>query len=95
MKSVARLSNFSSRRRRALEGVRSSKTSSEEEGIFHNSSQNSVSEGDTSRVVRAVSDSRNLILEADAPIIDYCMRMYIGRCDAGVCLFGSLILSYL
>jgi len=66
---VAKLSNRSSRNLRALDGVRSSNTSSDEEGIFHNSSQKGASSGETSRVVREVSDSRNLILEAEAPIV--------------------------
>ena len=67
--SVAKLSNRSSRNRRALAGVRSSKTSSADEGIFQSSSQKAASSGETSRVVREVRDSRNLILEAEAPIV--------------------------
>ena len=66
---MAKLSNRSSRKRRALEGVRSSNTSSAELGIFHNSSQKAASSGETSRVVREERDSRNFILEADAPIV--------------------------
>ena len=68
---MAKLSNRSSRNRRALSGVSSSKTSSAEEGIFHNSSQNSASSGETSREIREVRDSLNLILEADAPMAVY------------------------
>ena len=75
--SVARLSNRSSRNLRALEGVKSSNTSSDEEGIFHSSSQKGASSGETSRVVREVSDSRNLILEAEAPILWNCQLLYI------------------
>ena len=66
---VAKLSNLSSRNSRALAGVSNSNTSSDDDGIFHNSSQNSVSLGDTSRVVSDVRDSRNLIFDADAPIL--------------------------
>lgn len=71
---MAKLSNRSSRNRRALSGVRSSKTSSAEEGIFHSSSQNSDSSGLTSREIRDVRDSLNLILEADAPMV--CMILF-------------------
>lgn len=73
---MARLSNRSSRNRRALAGVRSSNTSSAEEGIFHSSSQKAASSGETSRVVREVRDSRNLILEAEAPIFVVCCAVY-------------------
>ncbi len=82
---MARLSNRSSRNRRALEGVRSSNTSSAEEGIFHSSSQKAASSGETSRVVREVRDSRNLILEADAPIV--CYRGVV--CVVAACLYST------
>ena len=62
---------------RAADGVSSSNTSSDEEGIFHNSSQNSASVEETSRVVRALRDSRNLILEADAPMINIVVVLEI------------------
>lgn len=75
---MAKLSNRSSRNRRALSGVRSSKTSSAEEGIFHNSSQNSASSGETSREIREVRDSLNLILEADAPMVYILLCSLVG-----------------
>ena len=74
---MARLSNRSSRNRRALAGVRSSNTSSAEEGIFQSSSQKAASSGETSRVVREVRDSRNLILEAEAPMVDYLFIVFV------------------
>ena len=52
----------------AASGVTSSNTSSADEGIFHSSSQNSASSGETSTSIRAETDSRNFSLDAEAPI---------------------------
>ena len=66
---VARLSNLSSLRNRADLGLINSNTSSAEDGIFHNSSQNSASSGDMSESINSVNDSRNFSRDADAPIV--------------------------
>ena len=99
VKSVAKLSNCKSRNFLAAAGVRSSNTSSDDEGIFHNSSQNSASEEETSRLVRAARDSRNLIFEADAPILFYLQRIasisFVGLLEV-CCLVAAAVawLSY-